>query len=47
MDYANVAQASAAMPAMCDAIIRGEPGMELSLFSRDENCNEEGNCLIA
>ena len=35
MDCANVAQASAAMPAMCDAIIRGEPSMELSLFSRD------------
>ena len=28
-------QVAAGVPAMCDGITQGEPGMELSLFSRD------------
>ncbi len=31
----NVAQFAAGVPAMCDGITQGQPGMELSLFSRD------------
>lgn len=30
-----VAQVAAAVPAMCDGVTQGQPGMELSLFSRD------------
>lgn len=30
-----VAQVAGATPAMCDGVTQGEPGMELSLFSRD------------
>jgi dihydroxyacid dehydratase/phosphogluconate dehydratase len=45
--YGATVQVAGGAPAMCDGIIQGEPGMELSLFSRDENCNEAGNCLIA
>jgi phosphogluconate dehydratase len=29
------AQVAGGVPAMCDGITQGEPGMELSLFSRD------------
>ena len=28
-------QVAGGVPAMCDGITQGEPGMELSLFSRD------------
>jgi phosphogluconate dehydratase len=31
----HVAQVAAGVPAMCDGITQGQPGMELSLFSRD------------
>jgi phosphogluconate dehydratase len=30
-----VAQFAGAVPAMCDGVTQGQPGMELSLFSRD------------
>src|SRR4030095_6124713 len=30
-----VAQAAGGVPAMCDGVTQGQPGMELSLFSRD------------
>ena len=33
--YGATAQVAGAVPAMCDGITQGEPGMELSLFSRD------------
>ena len=33
--HAAVAQFAGGMPAMCDGVTRGQPGMELSLFSRD------------
>lgn len=33
--YGATVQVAGGSPAMCDAIIQGEPGMELSLFSRD------------
>ncbi len=31
----HIAQFAAGVPAMCDGITQGQPGMELSLFSRD------------
>ena len=31
----GVAQVAGGVPAMCDGITQGQPGMELSLFSRD------------
>ncbi|MBL8580095.1 MAG: phosphogluconate dehydratase [Mesorhizobium sp.] len=31
----GIAQVAGAVPAMCDGITQGQPGMELSLFSRD------------
>ncbi|MCB1382229.1 MAG: dihydroxy-acid dehydratase, partial [Notoacmeibacter sp.] len=31
----GVAQVAGAVPAMCDGVTQGQPGMELSLFSRD------------
>ena len=34
-DKGGVAQFAGGVPAMCDGITQGEPGMELSLFSRD------------
>ncbi|MFM8964071.1 MAG: dihydroxy-acid dehydratase, partial [Sphingomonadales bacterium] len=38
-NYANtfgaVAQVAGAVPAMCDGVTQGQPGMELSLYSRD------------
>ncbi len=33
--YNCVAQVSSGVPAMCDGVTQGEPGMDLSLFSRD------------
>ena len=33
--YGATAQVAGGVPAMCDGITQGEPGMELSLFSRD------------
>ena len=33
--YKAVAQVAGAVPAMCDGVTQGQPGMELSLFSRD------------
>jgi len=33
--YGATAQVAGAVPAMCDGITQGQPGMELSLFSRD------------
>jgi phosphogluconate dehydratase len=30
-----VAQFAGGVPAMCDGVTQGQPGMELSLFSRD------------
>ena len=29
------AQVAAGVPAMCDGVTQGQPGMKLSLFSRD------------
>ncbi len=34
-DAGAVAQFAAGVPAMCDGVTQGQPGMELSLFSRD------------
>jgi phosphogluconate dehydratase len=34
-DAGHVAQVAAGVPAMCDGVIQGQPGMELSLLSRD------------
>jgi phosphogluconate dehydratase len=34
-EQGHVAQFAGGVPAMCDGITQGEPGMELSLFSRD------------
>ena len=34
-DAGAVAQVASGVPAMCDGITQGQPGMELSLFSRD------------
>jgi phosphogluconate dehydratase len=31
----GVAQVAGGVPAMCDGVTQGQPGMELSLFSRD------------
>ncbi len=33
--YNAVAQVAGGVPAMCDGVTQGQPGMELSLFSRD------------
>ena len=33
--YGATAQVAGGVPAMCDGVTQGEPGMELSLFSRD------------
>jgi len=33
--HAAVAQVAGAVPAMCDGVTQGQPGMEMSLFSRD------------
>lgn len=33
--HGAVAQVAGAVPAMCDGVTQGQPGMELSLFSRD------------
>ncbi len=35
LDKGGVAQFAGGVPAMCDGVTQGEPGMELSLFSRD------------
>jgi len=35
LDAGGVAQVAAGVPAMCDGVTQGQPGMELSLFSRD------------
>ncbi|AKI02104.1 6-phosphogluconate dehydratase [Hoeflea sp. IMCC20628] len=34
-DAGGVAQVAGSVPAMCDGVTQGQPGMELSLFSRD------------
>ncbi|MGB7755721.1 MAG: dihydroxy-acid dehydratase, partial [Salinisphaera sp.] len=34
-DAGGVAQFAGGTPAMCDGVTQGQPGMELSLFSRD------------
>ncbi|MGB1237670.1 MAG: phosphogluconate dehydratase [Pseudomonadales bacterium] len=34
-ELGSVAQVAAGVPAMCDGVTQGQPGMELSLFSRD------------
>ncbi|MDF1610145.1 phosphogluconate dehydratase [Hoeflea sp. YIM 152468] len=34
-DAGGVAQVASGVPAMCDGVTQGQPGMELSLFSRD------------
>ena len=34
-DAGAVAQMAGGVPAMCDGVTQGQPGMELSLFSRD------------
>lgn len=34
-EYSAVAQVAGAVPAMCDGVTQGQPGMELSLYSRD------------
>ncbi|MEM8914610.1 MAG: phosphogluconate dehydratase, partial [Pseudomonadota bacterium] len=35
MEAGGVAQVASGVPAMCDGVTQGQPGMELSLFSRD------------
>ena len=35
LDAGGVAQMAGGVPAMCDGVTQGQPGMELSLFSRD------------
>ncbi len=35
LDWGGVAQVAGGVPAMCDGVTQGQPGMELSLFSRD------------
>ena len=34
-DVGSIAQFAGGVPAMCDGVTQGQPGMELSLFSRD------------
>jgi phosphogluconate dehydratase len=34
-EFGGVAQVAGGVPAMCDGVTQGQPGMELSLFSRD------------
>ena len=34
-DVGSVAQYAGGVPAMCDGVTQGQPGMELSLLSRD------------
>lgn len=34
-DVGSTAQVAGGVPAMCDGVIQGQPGMEMSLFSRD------------
>ncbi len=34
-DVGGIAQVAGGVPAMCDGVTQGQPGMELSLFSRD------------
>ena len=34
-EYGAVAQVAGGVPAMCDGVTQGQPGMELSLYSRD------------
>ena len=34
-DFGAVAQVAGGVPAMCDGVTQGQPGMELSLYSRD------------
>jgi phosphogluconate dehydratase len=34
-EVGGVAQVAGGVPAMCDGVTQGQPGMELSLFSRD------------
>ncbi len=34
-DYGGTAQVAGGVPSMCDGVTQGQPGMELSLFSRD------------
>ena len=34
-EFGAVAQVAGAVPAMCDGVTQGQPGMELSLYSRD------------
>ena len=34
-EFASTAQVAGGVPAMCDGVTQGQPGMELSLFSRD------------
>jgi len=41
----NVGQFAAGVPAMCDGITQGQPGMELSLFSRDVIAQATGVAL--
>ena len=35
LEWGGVAQVAGGVPAMCDGVTQGQPGMELSLFSRD------------
>ena len=34
-EFGGTAQVAGGVPAMCDGVTQGQPGMELSLFSRD------------
>ena len=34
-NHGGIAQFAGGVPAMCDGVTQGQPGMELSLFSRD------------
>ena len=43
----GVAQVAGGVPAMCDGVTQGQPGMELSLFSRDVIATVGGGRAVA
>ena len=43
----GVAQVAGGVPAMCDGVTQGQPGMELSLFSRDVIAHVGGDRAVA
>ena len=43
----GIAQVAGGVPAMCDGVTQGQPGMELSLFSRDVIAMADGGRAVA